>query len=69
MSAHNTPNQAMESLKKLVSGCKTQKDAAHKLGITPQYLCDILYGRRDISESVATSLGFERKVIFKKART
>jgi hypothetical protein len=36
------------------------------LNITPQYLNDILHGRRDISEQVADRLGYRRLVVFEK---
>lgn len=42
----------------------TQKQVSIALGISPQYLCDIIKGRREISEQVAEKLGFERVVTF-----
>ncbi len=42
-----------------------QKAAADMLGITPQYLCDILQGRRDVSETVAGKLGYGREVVYR----
>lgn len=42
----------------------TQKRVAIALGVSPQYLCDIIKGRREISEQVAEKLGFERVVTF-----
>ena len=44
-------------------GTSLSKSAA--LGISPQYLCDILQGRRDISSTVADRLGYERIVLFR----
>ena len=44
----------------------TQKDVARQLGISPQYLCDLLAERRPITEEVALKMGFERVVIFKE---
>lgn len=38
-------------------GKRQQKDAAKVLGITPQYLCDILQARRGLSPEVAAKLG------------
>lgn len=35
-------------------------------GISPQYLCDILKGRRDISCRVARALGYERATVFRR---
>lgn len=42
----------------------SQKKLAEQIGISPQYLSDILKGRREVSESVAEKLGFERVVTF-----
>lgn len=36
--------------------------AAH--GLSPQYVCDVLRGRRDVSERLANELGFFRHVVF-----
>lgn len=41
-----------------------QKTVAEQLGISPQYLSDILRGRREITGEVASKLGFERVVTF-----
>jgi hypothetical protein len=57
-------NKPLNALKQLVSDCGSQKDAADKLGITPQYLCDLLKERRGFSETVAGSLGFKKQVTF-----
>lgn len=51
-------------LRDLVAAMGTAKAAAESLGISDQYLCDILRGRRDISAALAHKLGFERRVIY-----
>jgi hypothetical protein len=33
---------------------------ASKIGISPQYMCDIIGGRRSISEGIGGKLGFEK---------
>jgi len=43
---------------------RSQKVVAAELGISPQYLSDILKGRREISTEVARRLGFERVVTY-----
>ena len=40
-----------------------QRHAAAKLGITPQYLCDLLNGRRTFSERILAKLGLRRAVV------
>jgi hypothetical protein len=42
----------------------SQKAVAKHIGISAQYLNDILQGRRDISEEVAAKLGYARVVTF-----
>ena len=50
----------------LVKKYLSQKNAAKFLKISPQYLCDILICRREISESLAKKLGFKRTIVFQK---
>jgi transcriptional regulator with XRE-family HTH domain len=44
----------------------SQKNVADELGISPQYLCDILKGRRQPGASVLQALGLTRKVSYSK---
>lgn len=39
---------------------KTQREVAKELGISYQYLNDILQGRRNISDNIAKRLGYTR---------
>jgi plasmid maintenance system antidote protein VapI len=39
---------------------RTQKEVAATLGFTPQFLNDVLAGRRDLTDNLALALGFER---------
>ncbi len=43
----------------------SQKVAAEMLNISPQYLCDILQGRREVSEVFAGKLGYDKKVVYR----
>jgi hypothetical protein len=52
-------------LRKLVKECGSQKAAARKLRISAQYLNDVLQGRREMSEALASKLGFKRVVTFR----
>ncbi|WP_167346267.1 helix-turn-helix transcriptional regulator [Sphingopyxis macrogoltabida] len=58
---------AEEVLAELRSSEASQRDIAHRLGITPSYLSDVLNGRRDISDGLAARLGFERITTFRRA--
>lgn len=33
-------------------------------GFSPQYVCDVLKGRRDVSEAMANALGFLKEIRF-----
>ena len=43
---------------------KTKKSVAAELGISPQYLTDILQGRREISYRIAKACGLVKCVLF-----
>lgn len=45
---------------------ENQAATAHGLGISPQYLSDILRGRREPSQTVASALGYDRVTIYVK---
>ena len=38
---------------------------ARRVGFSPQYVNDVLRGRRDVSEAMANALGFVREVRFR----
>lgn len=48
--------------------CCSQKDAAAKIGISPQYFCDIIKGKREVSQKVSQYFGFRRVCLFEKER-
>jgi DNA-binding transcriptional regulator YdaS (Cro superfamily) len=56
-------------LRKVVAANGSQKETARVLCISPQYLCDILAGRREVSAEVAELLGFERVVSYVERRS
>ena len=53
----------IQELEKQVRRAGTQKDAATALGISPQYLNDLLQGRRDASDNILEKLGLKRVVV------
>lgn len=55
----------LDELRKVVAANGSQKETARVFCISPQYLCDILHGRREISAEVAEILGFERVVTYR----
>lgn len=50
-----TPHQVAGNIKRAL-GDASQKEAAAILGISPQYMCDILQARRALSVDVAVRL-------------
>jgi hypothetical protein len=44
----------------------SQVAVAKELGITPQYLCDVLAARRAPGKSILDALGLEKLVSYKK---
>lgn len=45
---------------KTKAAMSSQSEVAKELGVSPQYLSDILREKRSVSEAVAAKLGFER---------
>ncbi len=41
-----------------------QKDMASRFGCSPQFINDLVHGRRSITDAVAIPLGYKRVVIF-----
>ncbi len=56
--------EILDVLRSVVAVNGSQKETARVLCISPQYLCDILKGRREVSAEVAESLGCERVVTY-----
>lgn len=50
-------------LKRRVEQAGSQKQAAVDLGISSQYLNDLLQGRRDFSDNLLDKLGLERRIV------
>ena len=54
----------LDALRQLVEVSSTQAAVARQLGIPRQHMADLLSGKRGISESLAQSLGFKRRIVF-----
>lgn len=59
-----TEDQLRAELAKSARDVGSQKELAARLRISPQYLGDVLHGRRDISAALAANLGYTRVVLF-----
>lgn len=44
----------------------SQKKAAESFGVSPQYLTDVLHGRREISDRILSKLGLRKRVIYER---
>lgn len=58
MKGHYTKGDVVEQLRDKLEG-KTQIELAEKMEITPQYLSDVLSGRRDPGPKILDFLGLE----------
>lgn len=61
-----THDEILQEIRDLVAREGSQVVVATDLEMTPQYLNDILHGRKLVSDTVARQLGYERIVSYKK---
>ncbi len=67
---HNDDMRVVNELEALQHYCgtfTTQREAAKALGISQAYLSDLVNGRRDITEGIASKLGIKRISVKEKA--
>ena len=57
---------AREDLEKLIADEGSQRAAADKLGTSPSVINDSVLGRRNMSRSVLSKLGYERVIVHVK---
>ena len=62
-----TTDDVLAELRKRVAA-NGQKWVAVDLGLSSQFINDVLRGRREMSKSLAMALGYERKVYFERAK-
>lgn len=60
----STVPEPLDVLREAVRVTGSQKAAASHLKVSPQYLSDVLRGRREISRELARKLGYQRIVIY-----
>lgn len=53
----------LEALKREVARIGSQKKAAKALGISAQYINDLLCERRGFSDAILAKLGLERRIV------
>lgn len=54
-----TPDELMTKLRQLIAEHGSQSAVAKKLDMTQSHLSDILSGKRNLSESVASAMGYK----------
>lgn len=54
----------IKKLEQIIQERGTQKAAAEFLGVSEQYLSDLLKGRRDPGEKILSKLGLEASVVY-----
>lgn len=61
-----TELKPLDVLMELARECKrtSQQATAKRLGFTPQFINDVLRGRREITDNLAAQMGYERVTRF-----
>lgn len=57
------------ALRRLVDSHGSQDAAAAALKVSPQFLCDVLAGRRGITSRLADAMGYQRVFCYVRKRT
>jgi plasmid maintenance system antidote protein VapI len=56
----------LEEIEALIESLGSQNVAAAELGISPQYLSDLLHHRRPVTDSIAQLFGYQKVVTWRK---
>jgi DNA-binding transcriptional regulator YdaS (Cro superfamily) len=60
------PVEAYAALRRAIDRAGSQAAYAREAGITPQFLCDVLQGRRELPAAVLRNLGLTRVVRYRR---
>ena len=60
-----TERQMIETLKSRVRQ-SSQRKVAEELKLSPAFVCDVLKGRREVTERLARRMGFKRIIRFER---
>lgn len=63
-----TKAQILHRIRVIVLACKTQADAAKKLGVSAQYLGDVLANRREPGKKILKRLKIKKVVGYEAAK-
>ncbi len=56
----DTQGKLIEKIRAAAVKAGSQKALAEQIGVTPQYLSDVLRGRRDPGKAILDAFGYER---------
>ena len=59
-----TRESVIRKLRQLIAEKGTAKAAAQFLGVSSQYLSDVLKGRRDPGDKILSSMGLQSRVVY-----
>lgn len=59
--------EVFKKLDELVADCGTQAEAAKRLGISEQYIGDLVRRKTNMTETIAAKLGFTKKIVYEGA--
>jgi transcriptional regulator with XRE-family HTH domain len=63
-----TPAALVERIRVEVASAGSQEAAAKRLGVSAQYLCDVLKGRREPGKKLLDAIGYRRVVVYEQIR-
>ncbi len=58
--------QAMKRLRDAVAAAGGQKAWAEKHGVSPQFVCDVLKGRRGLTDTICQAIGLIRDTVYRE---
>jgi len=61
-----TEAEALERLHQSVKKAGGQKAWAQKHGVSPQFVCDVLHGRRGLTETICQAIGLIRETVYRE---
>jgi DNA-binding transcriptional regulator YdaS (Cro superfamily) len=58
--------QALERLRLAVKKAGGQKAWANQHGVSPQFVCDVLKGRRGLTDTICQAIGLIRETVYRE---
>ena len=64
-----TSQELIDEIRRRITETGQAKKLALELGFSPQYLSDVIQGRREIGEALAKKLGYQKRVLWEPIGT